>query len=267
MTVPFAQVDAFTDRAFAGNPAGVCLADEPLAESSMRQVARETNLPATAFVHPGGGDGTYNLRWFTATNELELCGHGTLASAHVLYESGRVAAGAAVRFITRRGPLAATLRDGWIELDFPATPAEETSAPADLVESLGVEPVFIGRSALDVLVEVNDEDVVRNLQPDFARLRNVKARGVIVTSRSASRDRDFVSRFFAPSVGIDEDAVTGSAHCCLAAHWTRRLGCRAFVAHQLSARGGVLRVALEGERVRLSGQAVTVFRGAITAKV
>jgi len=270
MTVSLAQVDAFTSTPFGGNPAAVCLLNAAADPAWMASVAKETAMPATAFVVPPAGSpehadgGAFGLRWFTVTAELELCGHGTLASAHVLYESGRVARTEAIAFQSRGGPLMARCSDGWIQLDFPAIVAEEIAAPPGLLSALGVDPArvgYVGRGRLDCIVEVANESIVRDLQPDLVRLRDVKARGVIVTSRSSSADRDFVSRFFAPSVGIGEDSVTGSAHCCLTPFWARRLGKTTFVAHQLSARGGVLKLALDAERVKIAGQAVTVLRG------
>ena len=261
MTAPLTIVDAFTSHAFGGNPAAVCVLAAPGDEAWMRLVARELAMPATTFLHPNG-DG-YGLRWFTATTELELCGHGTLASAHVLWDSGRLSPDRAATFQTRGGTLSARRRGDWIELNFPATPAGEASAPAGLIETLGVTPRWIGRSRLDHIVEVDDEQTVRDLQPDFARLREVQTRGVIVTSRSATSDRDFVSRFFAPSTGLNEDPATGSAHCCLGPFWAERIGRRSLVAHQISSRGGVLKVTVDGDRVRLEGQAVTILRGEI----
>jgi PhzF family phenazine biosynthesis protein len=259
VTVPLYQVDAFAATPFAGNPAGVCLLPAAADAGWMAAVAKETNLPATAFVHADGN--CFGLRWFTATAELELCGHGTLASAHVLYEAGRVEHGQPVQFQSRSGLLTATARDGWITLDFPAMPERNVAPPPGLAEALGVELRYVGRSKLDCLVEVADEAAVRDLRPDLTRLREVDARGIIVTSRSQTADRDFVSRFFAPSVGIAEDPVTGSAHCCLAPYWAAQLKKSELVAHQISARGGVLRLRLDGDRVGIAGQAVTVIRG------
>ena len=261
MSVAFLQIDSFSAAPFAGNPAGVCLLSGSVSESWMAAVARETNLPATAFLSLQRQDGSFNLRWFTAHTELELCGHGTLASAHALYEAGHVGDGESITFQTRGGALTARRADEWIELDFPVTPPEEITAPAGLLEALGVEARYVGRGRLDCLVEVADESVVRSVRPDLARLAAVKARGVIVTSRSATPDRDFVSRFFAPSVGIAEDPVTGSAHCCLAPFWAAKIGRPTLVAHQLSSRGGVLKLAVAGDRVRIAGQAVTILRG------
>lgn len=265
MTAPITLVDAFTSRAFGGNSAAICLLESPGDETWMRLVARELAMPATAFLHPDG-DG-YRLRWFTSTTELELCGHGTLASAHVLWESGRLPSDRAAAFRTRGGALGARRHGDWIELNFPATPAVDAPAPAGLVEALGVTPRWVGRSRLDYIVEVGDEQIVRDLQPDFARLREVQTRGVIVTSRSASPERDFVSRFFAPSTGLNEDPATGSAHCCLGPFWAERLGRSSLVAHQISSRGGVLKVTVDGDRARLEGQAVTILKGEIAAAV
>jgi PhzF family phenazine biosynthesis protein len=221
------------------------------------------NLSETAFLRerPDG----FGLRWFTPAVEVDLCGHATLAAAHVLWETGRLDPAAAARFHTRSGLLTAIRRGDWIELDFPSTPNEPAEAPPGLLEALGAVPRYVGRNRFDYLVELEGEDAVRNLRPDFTRLGAVAARGIIVTSRSATPDRDFVSRFFAPASGVNEDPVTGSAHCALAPFWSRRLKRDKFVAHQISQRGGVLKVQLDGARVRLGGQAVTVLRGELLA--
>ena len=226
----------------------------------MQNVAAEMNLAETAFV-VGAGD-AFGLRWFTPTVEVDLCGHATLAAAHALWESGRLERNLVARFDTRSGRLTATPAGDWIELDFPSTPARPIDAPHGMLEALDVgTAAYVGLNRFDYLVEVANESIVRALTPDFSRLRSLEARGVIVTSRASSTDADFVSRFFAPGAGIDEDPVTGSAHCCLAPYWAPKLGKTEFVAHQVSARGGVLRIRLEGDRVKLLGQAVTVFRG------
>jgi PhzF family phenazine biosynthesis protein len=260
MTVPITQVDAFTQTPFSGNPAAVCvLRGEPLAAELMQRIAAEMNLSETAFLHPEA-DG-YRLRWFTPKVEVDLCGHATLASAHVLFEEGHVSAGQPARFHTRSGLLTARRAGALIELDFPAKPEEPAQPPAGLAEALGLEPVYVGRSQFDYLVEVADEATLRAMSADFRRLRQVEARGVIVTCRSASAEFDFVSRFFAPQSGIDEDPVTGSAHCCLAPFWGRRLSRREMTGFQASSRGGVVHVRLAGERVILGGHAVTVLRG------
>jgi PhzF family phenazine biosynthesis protein len=256
---PFTQVDAFTDRPFAGNPAAVCVL--PVARDSdwMQLVAREMNLAETAFL-VRGADG-YDLRWFTPAVEVDLCGHATLASAHVLWEEEHLPADAEVRFHTRSGLLTATRRDGLIWLDFPATPAVEAAAPPELAAALGVPLRFVGRTRFDLLVEVESEDTLRRLAPDLARLGGLAVRGVIVTAASATPEREFVSRFFAPAAGVPEDPVTGSAHCALAPYWGDRLGRTELRGYQASQRGGMVRVRLAGDRVQLGGQAVTVLRG------
>lgn len=257
------HVDAFASKPFTGNPAAVCLLREEQSAEWMAALGREFNLPATAFVAPRPDGEGFGLRWFTATSELELCGHGTLASAHALWDTGALPKAEAARFHTRGGILTATQRDGWIEMDFPAVKEESETPPAGTLDGLGLgaAPRYVGRSSLDYLVEVENEAAVRALEPDFRRLATVPVRGFIVTSRADSDGDDFVSRFFCPARGIDEDSVTGSAHCCLATFWGRRLSKQTFNARQLSARGGVLKVTLDGNRVRLAGQALTISRG------
>jgi len=253
------QVDAFTSRAFAGNPAAVCILPGPGDERWMQDVAREMNLSETAFLHRRE-DG-FNLRWFTPAVEVALCGHATLASAHVLWETGCLKPGEQARFHTRSGLLTAERRGDWIEMDFPADPEGPASAPPGLAEALGVAPRYVGKTRLCYLVEVDSEEAVRKVRPDFTVLGRTTGHGVMVTALAASQEYDFVSRFFAPAVGIDEDPVTGSAHCCLGPYWGARLGKDEMVGFQASARGGVVRVRLGGERVYLGGQAVTVLRG------
>ncbi len=264
MTIPIVQVDAFTAAPFAGNPAAVSVLPEPRDAAWMQRVATEMNLSETAFLNRRE-DGGFDLRWFTPTVEVDLCGHATLASAHVLWEAGHLSPTDPARFHTRSGMLTAVRRDGWIELDFPALPEAEAAAPPGLAEALGVSPRYIGKSRFDYLVELDGEEAVRDLRPDFTRLGKVEVRGVIATGASAVPGYDFVSRFFAPASGINEDPVTGSAHCCLATFWSRRLGKTEHLARQISARGGVVKVRLLGDRVRLSGQAVTVLRGELLA--
>jgi len=229
----------------------------------MKAVAREMNLSETAFLVKAA-DG-YNLRWFTPAVEVDLCGHATLASAHVLWEDGHLAPGAQARFQTRSGLLTADRDGDWIELDFPAKPEVSATAPPDLLDALGATAVYVGRNQFDYIVEVESEDAVRRMTPDHSRLRHLPVRGVIVTARSAGAGFDFVSRFFAPGSGIDEDPVTGSAHCCLGPFWAQRLGKTGLMAFQASARGGVVRVRVAGERVRLGGQAVTVLSGELSS--
>jgi len=253
------HVDAFTDKPFAGNPAAVCILSEPSDARWMQSVAQEMNLSETAFL-ARQSDG-YNLRWFTPTLEVDLCGHATLASAHVLWEAGYLRAEEQARFSTRSGLLTAVRKHDWIELDFPAEPESPATPPHNLAKALGVAPLYVGRNRFDYLVEVDSEATVRKLTPDFSLLREIRARGVIVTSLASSPGYDFVSRFFAPGAGIDEDPVTGSAHCCLGPFWGTRTGANAFTAFQASARGGVVRVCVNGGRVQLGGKAVTILRG------
>ena len=264
MPTRIVQVDAFTNRAFAGNPAAVCILPASPPEQWMRNIAREMNLSETAFLVPEG-DG-YRLRWFTPAVEVDLCGHATVASAHVLWEDGHLPAGKQARFQTRSGLLLADRRGEWIELDFPATVAEPSEPAPSLLEALGTEARFVGRNKFDYLVEVDSEQTVRALQPDMPALRKVPVRGVIVTARSAAPEFDFVSRFFAPGSGIDEDPATGSAHCALGPHWSRLLGKTELTAYQASARGAVVRVRVNGNRVILAGQAVTVLRGELAGE-
>jgi len=300
------HVDAFAHRPFAGNPAGVCLLSRPRDDSWMHSLALELNLPKTAFVLREGADQGFRLRWFGMDGESQLCGHATLAAAHVLWQSALAPPAEPIRFLTASGTLQARqLAAGWIELDFPAEVAVEESRPA-LAAALGVEPLWMGRNRLHFLVEVESEEVVRAVQPDFRRLAGVlaPAYGVMVTARAAAgaareavelppaalwaRHRspppaqvdpspkgppgedpplsaaagevDFVSRFFAPPVGVDEDAVTGSAHCALGPYWAAKLGKVELSAYQASARGGALRVRVAGDRVFLAGQAVSLLR-------
>lgn len=259
MPQPVIQVDAFAERPFTGNPAAVCVMDAARDEAWMRNVAMEMNLSETAFLHPE--DDGYRLRWFTPAVEVALCGHATLASAHVLWETGALAADAEARFHTQSG-LITCRRDGeWIWMDFPAKPNQPAAPPAGLASALGAEPVYVGRSQYDVIVEVASEDAVASLAPDIGALRQVQARGVIVTARASRGDADFVSRFFAPAVGVDEDPVTGSAHCVLAPYWAEKLGRAELTGYQASRRGGTVRVRAAGDRVHLGGKAFTVMRG------
>ncbi len=225
----------------------------------MQGVAMEMNLSETAFLLRKGNG--YNLRWFTPKLEVDLCGHGTLASAHVLFETGGAQHDAIINLYTNSGLLTAALNTGWIELNFPTTPDEETSAPEGLETALGIEARYIGKTQFDYIVEVASDEIVRNLNPDFEALCRVPTRGVIVTSRVDSDEFDFASRFFCPILGIDEDPVTGSAHCCLGPYWARKLRKTSFVVYQASRRGGIIRVRVDNDRIHLSGQAVAVVKG------
>jgi PhzF family phenazine biosynthesis protein len=253
------QVDAFTDRPFGGNPAAVCVLKGPADPGWMQAVAREMNLSETSFLHPDG-DG-FALRWFTPAVEVDLCGHATLAAAHVLWEDGHLPPDRPARFLTRSGILIATRSADGIAMDFPAKPMTPEPAPPALAKALGAAIVASGRNQFDWLVEVESEAVLRSLHPDISLLGTLPVRGTIVTARSETEGFDFVSRFFAPAAGVPEDPVTGSAHCALGPYWGERLGRVEMVGYQASARGGVVRVKLDGDRVILGGRAVTVLRG------
>ena len=261
MGVPLYQVDAFTNVAFRGNPAAVCLLDAPRPDGWLQDVAREMNLSETAFLVPA--DDGFDLRWFTPAVEVDLCGHATLASAHVLWETGRLEASAAARFYTRSGLLTARKQGDRIEMDFPLDDVVDIPAPEGLLEALGMTAVTVGRTRFDYLVEVATAAELRALAPDLGRLGRIPARGIIVTSPSDTPDHDFVSRFFAPASGIPEDPVTGSSHCALAPFWSKRLGKLELTAYQASPRGGTLYLRVEGDRVMIGGHAVTVFAGAL----
>jgi PhzF family phenazine biosynthesis protein len=257
------QVDAFADRPFAGNPAAVCLLDREMDAAWMQAVAAEMNLSETAFVRRT--DEGFELRWFTPKVEVDLCGHATLASAHVLWSEGVVSPAVPIRFHTRSGVLPCTGAAGWIELDFPATAPAMIDPPQGLLDALGIAKAPVGKAKFDYLVLVDSEQALRSLVPDFRRLVEIKTRGVIVTACADDARFDFVSRFFAPAAGVDEDPVTGSAHCCLGPYWAQRLGKTELVGFQASARGGIVRVRVAGDRVMLGGQAVTIWRGALAS--
>lgn len=259
MGITLVQVDAFTDKPFKGNPAAVCILPAIREDRWMQEVAAEMNLSETAFLLEQG-DG-YSLRWFTPLTEVDLCGHATLASAHALWEFGHLPTHRQARFHTRSGLLTAECKGAWIEMDFPATPAVKTTVPKDLFSALGIVDARVGFNGVDYLVEVDSPQIVRALSPNFGLLQSVDARGIMVTSIGNSPEYDFVSRFFAPRVGIDEDPVTGSAHCCLGPYWANRLGKSELLGYQASARGGIVKVRLQNGRAILGGQAVTVFRG------
>ena len=251
------QVDAFAEKIFEGNPAGVCILQGAADQQWMQDIAMEMNLSETAFLYRQ--DEGFNLRWFTPETEVDLCGHATLASAHILWETGVLNIKKEAAFFTKSGRLSARLDKNYIILDFPAEKDYEADPPEDLKESLGVPIVYIGRNRMDYIVEVENEELVRMLKPDFGRMKRVNCRGIIVTSRSSNPDYDFVSRFFAPAAGIDEDPVTGSAHCCLGPYWEKRLGKDEMTGYQVSKRGGLLKVVNKGDRVLIGGKAVTVF--------
>ena len=261
MQTPIYQVDSFTGRPFRGNPAGVCILDSAQPDEWMQNVAMEMNLSETAFLLREG-DG-YRLRWFTPRTEVDLCGHATLATAHILWETDREKPDATLRFQTRSGLLQAALNEGWIELNFPKATLRESDPPDGMLTALDVDAIYVGHDGTDYLVEIESETTLRNMQPDLNRLERVSSRGVIVTARAGEGPYDFISRFFGPQVGIPEDPVTGSAHCALAPYWAPKLGKETFLAYQASARGGELRVRIEGERVVIGGQAVTTISGSL----
>ena len=252
------HVDAFADRLFSGNPAAVCVLPAWRETAWLQAIAREMNLSETAFLVKNGGG--FDLRWFTPEVDVDLCGHATLASAHVLWQEGYATADV-IHFSTTSGMLKALRRQDEIELDFPLKPETETTPPPGLLEALGVSAKYVGKNQFDYLVEVESEAVLRGMTPDFRRLATLPVRGIIVTSRSVEARFDFVSRFFAPASGINEDPVTGSAHCCLGDYWRKRLGKTRFVAFQASRRGGVVKVRIENDRALLGGKAITVAKG------
>ncbi|UCE84589.1 MAG: PhzF family phenazine biosynthesis protein [Deltaproteobacteria bacterium] len=255
------QVDAFTEAPFAGNPAGVCLLEEPASADWMQAVAAEMNVSETAFLR-ALDPGTFEIRYFTPTVEVPLCGHATLASAHVLWEQGFVPEASPIRFDAPRDVLHTQRDAGWIRMEFPADTLEVCEVPAGAGRALGVTSANARRGrAIGLLLELESEDAVRDVRPDLPTLGAEKLGGVIVTARSATAERDFVSRFFAPDAGIDEDPVTGVAHCALGPYWAERLGKDELLGHQLSPRGGVVRVRVRGTALDLFGQAVTVLRG------
>ena len=278
------QVDAFTNEPFSGNPAAVCVTDEPLADGLMQAIAAEMNLSETAFLYPLENrpsengpsenspiDGGFSLRWFTPTVEVDLCGHATLASAHVLWREGHLGSADTARFQTRSGWLSARQKaDGWIEMDFPSQPVRDTHVMPQLIKSLCCQGNIrsVTKSSVNYLVEVHSEDALRAMTPDFDEMKKLPVQGVIVTAAANSEDYDFVSRFFGPSVGINEDPVTGSAHTSLAPYWQARLDKSVMLAQQVSERGGVIRVECvddaedaEKNRVLISGQAVVTLKG------
>jgi predicted PhzF superfamily epimerase YddE/YHI9 len=247
MALEIFQVDAFTNKPFAGNPAAVCVLPEAADEEWMQHLANEMNLSETAFL-VGQGDG-YNLRWFTPAVEVDLCGHATLASAHILWEQGFLPPDSPARFYTKSGLLSAVRKDAWIELDFPAEPEKQTEIPEDLFKAFDTPAQYVGKNRFDFLLEFESADTVRKMSP--------------VTSRSDASPYDFISRFFAPAAGVNEDPVTGSAYCCLGPYWAKKLNKNELTAYQASARGGVVKVRVGDDRVYLGGQAVTVMRGTI----
>lgn len=266
MSVSFFQIDAFTSKPFGGNPAAVVLLDTEHSDNWLQAVAMENNLSETAFVLPKN-DGTFPLRWFTPTTEVDLCGHATLAAAHALWESKSVATNEAIDFETRSGKLTVTKQGNQIQMNFPVTPVTPSDAPQGLLASFQVKdqplnPIAVLRSTFDYMIVVDDESMVRNVAVDFRELKKTDARGVIVTaSADSASDYDIVSRFFAPAAGVDEDPVTGSAHCALIDYWSRELDSNKLTGYQASDRGGLVTIEKQNDRAILIGEAVTVIRG------
>lgn len=258
-TIPIFLVDAFANEPFKGNPAGVVVLEQPADAAWMQKVAMEMNQAETAFVVPQ--EKGYGLRWFTPTVEVDLCGHATMASAHILWKLHKVAKDQTILFETRSGWLHCTRQEQTIQLNFPAQVVEPCGEPAGLLAALGLNEGKTFSNKMDYLVIVPEETTVRLLKPDFAALFHLECRGVIVSATSQNSSVDFVSRFFAPGSGIPEDPVTGSAHCALGPYWAKQLGKHTLVGYQASSRGGYVHVEVKDDRVLLRGQAVTFLKG------
>lgn len=254
-------VDAFTDRNFAGNPAGVCFLNENIDDGLMKNIAAEMNLSETAFVKEENSE--YNLRWFTPKVEVQLCGHATLATAHILWEEGLLSKDTDAKFNTLSGQLVVKNIDGEYEMNFPATKVTDSEYNAELVNALGVEPVYFAESEHNYIAELANDDAVFSASPDFNALSKLEKFGTIITSKSSDERFDFISRYFVPAKGINEDPVTGSAHCALGPYWSQKTGNKYFSAHQASIRGGSMKIKLERDRIFLTGKAVTFLKGEI----
>ena len=261
----FHLVDAFTAQPFAGNPAAVYVLDHWPGDAWLSRVAREMNQSETAFLAKNTTG--FDLRWFTPLTEVELCGHATLASAHILWTTGAAERNQPIAFNTKSGTLSARQSGDLIELDFPLLSEDPIPEPPGLSAALGITPNYIGKSVHDLIVQVPSDALVRSAQPNQSLLTQISTRGVILTAQSSDPKFDFISRFFAPAAGINEDPVTGSAHCCLATFWRKRLGKDSFRAYQASPRGGIVHVRIAADRAILGGQAVTVARGELTAGI
>jgi PhzF family phenazine biosynthesis protein len=262
--IPLWQVNAFADRPFTGNPAAVCILPSYPSDQWLQNVAAEMNLSETSFIVPTNDANRFHLRWFTPTTEVDLCGHATLAAAHTLIEQKRVTPGLPIRFQTRSGELQCSQSGSRITLNFPLTPSDmdiDESTKVALLAAIGLKEAIVMRTNFDLLVVVKEPQTVQSLKPNFKELESIETRGVIVTSLSQSAGIDFVSRFFAPRYGINEDPVTGSAHCCLAPYWSERLSKTSLVGYQASPRGGTVYCDVSGDRVLLTGNAVTVWEG------
>lgn len=258
MKINIQTVDAFTDKPFSGNPAGVCVMEEFLDEKLMQKIAFEMNLSETAFLEKRD-DGSYNLRWFTPEAEVDLCGHATLASSHIIWETGKEDKSSTLQFHTRSGVLKANYKNGEIELNFPAIESDQADIPEGLTKALGVKPVSNHKTQWYYIAELDSEETVRNVKPDFDMLESLDTWGTIITAKASTAGYDFVSRFFAPLKGVKEDPVTGSAHCALGPYWMKKIGKNSFKAYQASKRGGDIGVRVEEERIFLTGKGVTMF--------
>lgn len=267
MKLPIFTVDAFTAKPFAGNPAAVIILNEPIKESIMQSIADEINLAETAFVMKEKDNPGFSLRWMTPVMEVDLCGHATLATSHVLWQQGICSESEPILYHTRSGELTAVKRNEKIELNFPAIPQKQIKYPPELIAAIGgVLPKYVGMTKWNYIIELENEDAVRNLKPDYNVMLGLPGWGTIITAKADEGNPDgfdFISRFFAPEKGIQEDPVTGSAHCALAPYWAGRLGKTDFKAYQASPRGGVLGVRVEGDRIYLTGNAVSVISGEI----
>ncbi len=262
--IPIWQVDAFADRPFTGNSAAVCILDRYPSDQWMQSVAAEMNLSETSFVVSTGEPNQFHLRWFTPATEVDLCGHATLAAAHTLGEQNLVEPNLPVRFQTRSGELTSIQTGSRITLDFPATPATDSVDPVTaqaVLATLGLQDATVLQTKFDLVVVVGEAEIVQTLRPDFNAMERIRTRGVMITALGNKSGVDFVSRFFAPSYGINEDPVTGSAHCCLAPYWGERLSKTTLVGYQASAQGGTVFCEVAGDRVLLTGSALTVLEG------
>ena len=264
MEITIYTVDAFTAEPFAGNPAAVCILEKELTDEQMKNIAFEMNLSETAYVLNKGD--YYSLRWFTPDSEVDLCGHATLASSHILWAKGLHDKDKTINFQTRSGVLKANRVNGKIELDFPKDEEHKVDIPDALIKTLKSKPIYLGMAKWSYLCEMDSEESVRNMVPDFVAMETLEAWGVIVTASSLNKEYDFVSRFFAPRKGVPEDPVTGSAHCVLGPYWSKKLNKAEMVAYQVSKRGGVLGVNIVGDRVKLTGEAVTMLEGKFLIK-
>jgi len=262
MKLPIYTVDAFTDKPFSGNPAGVCILDDAIPESMMQNIAFEMNLAETAFVLKQ--DDGYSLRWFTPMAEVDLCGHATLASANIMWQTGVCPMTEQIRFHTRSGLLTAENYKGEIGLNFPAIQEKQIDYPKELIDAIGgAKPKYVGMTKWNYLIELEDENAIRSVVPKYELMLGLPGWGTIITAKASMPGYDFVSRFFAPEKGVPEDPVTGSAHCALGPYWQKRLGKDKFKAYQASPRGGTVGVSVVGDRVLLTGNAVTMLKGEI----